>query len=170
MIFNTFNSLSSDSLTPEEMVAARKDTLKHIETVAMFLQEVSIELNERGRVHDASKMESPEFEGFAKATARLKTLTYGSDEYAAALSDMKPTIDHHYAHNSHHPEYYERGIDGMDLFDVIEMICDWKAAAMRHDDGDVIKSMEINKKRFNISDQLYSILMNTLARFPNRAN
>jgi hypothetical protein len=36
-------------------------------------------------------------------------------------------------HNSHHPEHYgNRGISGMDLFDVVEMMCDWMAAARRN--------------------------------------
>jgi hypothetical protein len=41
------------------------------------------------------------------------------------------------------------------------MLCDWKAAGERHADGSITKSLEINKKRFGISDQLASILDNT---------
>jgi hypothetical protein len=61
----------------------------------------------------------------------------------------------------HHPEHYSNGIQGMSLLDVIEMLCDWKAATMRHADGDLSKSIEINQKRFGYSDELKSILINT---------
>jgi hypothetical protein len=50
----------------------------------------------------------------------------------------------------------------MDLFDVMEMLMDWKASTTRNKDGDILKSLQINKSRFNISDQLYSILYNTI--------
>lgn len=52
----------------------------------------------------------------------------------------------------------------MDLLDIVEMLCDWKAATERHNDGDIMKSLEINKNRFNIDDQLFAILENTVKR------
>jgi hypothetical protein len=63
----------------------------------------------------------------------------------------------------------ESGIDGMNLIDLIEMICDWKAAGLRHDGGDIFKSIDINKERFGISEQLVQILKNT-ADFINHQN
>lgn len=56
----------------------------------------------------------------------------------------------------------DRGILGMSLLDLTEMLCDWKAATMRHNDGDIRKSIEINQKRFGYSDELKQILLNTL--------
>lgn len=56
----------------------------------------------------------------------------------------------------------ESNINGMNLFDLIEMIVDWYAATKRHNDGDIHKSLEINKERFGISDQLQRILENTV--------
>ena len=44
------------------------------------------------------------------------------------------------------------------------MFFDWKAATERHDDGDIYKSLNINKDRFKISDQLINILKNTAKR------
>ena len=75
---------------------------------------------------------------------------------------MKPALDHHYAVNSHHPEFYADGIRGMSLLDITEMLCDWKAAALRHADGNILKSIEINQKRFGYSDELKQILFNTV--------
>ena len=50
----------------------------------------------------------------------------------------------------------------MSLIDLVEMLADWKAASLRHADGDIIKSLEINKKRFGISDQLAEMFENTV--------
>ncbi len=49
----------------------------------------------------------------------------------------------------------------MSLFDLIEMLCDWKAAGERHADGSIEMSLGHNRERFNISPQLHSILENT---------
>ena len=56
-------------------------------------------------------------------------------------------------------------LSGMNLIDLIEMFCDWKAATLRHADGDINKSIMINKKRFNISDQVVSIFQNSVDLF-----
>jgi len=45
------------------------------------------------------------------------------------------------------------------------MLADWKAATERHDDGDLAKSLEIQRERFGISDQLVAILRNTAEHF-----
>jgi hypothetical protein len=41
------------------------------------------------------------------------------------------------------------------------MLCDWKAASERHNDGDIMRSIIVNKERFAISDQLTGILERT---------
>ena len=78
---------------------------------------------------------------------------------------MKVAIDHHTRKNRHHPEHFKNGIKGMNLIDIIEMIMDWKSAGMRHNDGSILKSVEINKKRFGFSDELEQILLNTVEYF-----
>lgn len=143
----------------------KKDTLLHINQVREFMMKSSTKLLNRAVEHDKSKLEYPELEIFTRYTPKLKSLTYGSQEYKKSLEGLGEALKHHYANNSHHAEHYENGIDGMDLFDLVEMICDWKSAVMRHDDGDIYKSLEINKERYNIDDQLYNILKNTLDRF-----
>lgn len=142
-----------------------RDTNEHIDQVQIFMGEIISRLVERSLDHDTSKLESPELEIFTEYTPRLKSSTYGSDEYKQFLKEMKVALDHHYSKNSHHPEYYANGIRGMDLLDIIEMVCDWKAATMRHNDGDIMKSIEINQKRFGISDELTQIIRNTVERY-----
>ncbi|MGG4449642.1 DUF5662 family protein [Brevibacillus porteri] len=143
----------------------KKDTIEHINQVREFMMMAASNLLQRATIHDRSKLESPELEIFTEFTPKLKNSTYGSIEYRDYLMKMQDALKHHYAKNSHHPEHYVDGIEGMDLFDLLEMICDWKAAVMRHADGDIRKSLEINKERFKISDQLFVILSNTVDRF-----
>ncbi len=143
---------------------SKTDTMLHIKRVAELLNGASVELLTRAFYHDASKLKSPEKEMFDFVGERLRGLTYGSEEYKKSLLELKPALDHHYKHNSHHPEHYPDGVDGFDLFDLIEMFFDWKAASERHDDGNIFKSIEINKTRFKLSEQVVNILTNTAQR------
>lgn len=148
----------------EKPYDSTKDTLDHINRVQELLNAFAYVLIERGRVHDASKLASPEKEIFDKETPTLKALTYGSDEYKAALERLKPALRNHYDENSHHPEHWADGIAGMDLLDVVEMFVDWKASSERNPGGDIRKSIDISAKRFAMSEQLVSIFENTVTR------
>lgn len=139
-----------------------KDTLLHIRRVNELLHAVISDFAKRASAHDASKLESPEKELFDQYTSLLKSTTYGSSEYNKYLSELKVALDHHYKNNSHHPEHHPDGIYGMNLFDLMEMLIDWKAATERHADGDIEKSLDINTGRFGISHELYCILKNTM--------
>lgn len=137
------------------------DTLLHIKRVSQLMTEAATELIRRANCHDASKLKSPEKELYDKLTPKLRGSTYGSEEYKQFLKDLKPALDNHYNKNSHHPEHYLFGVSDMDLFDIMEMFFDWKAASERHDDGCIYKSIKINKERFSMSNQLHSIFVRT---------
>jgi len=165
-------------------------TMRHIETVRNYLNLIIKRLLIRQEEHDQSKMQEPEISTFEKYTPKLRGVTYGSEEYRKYMKEMKPAIDHHNAVNRHHPEHFtkfncngchkdfinmpdtcdicgysqfqkESDISQMNLIDLIEMICDWKAATLRHADGDIEKSIETNQKRFGYSDELKKIFQNT---------
>lgn len=137
---------------------SKGDTLEHIRTVQRLLNKMIRLLSHRADWHDASKLEAPEKEYFDRYTPLLSGVTYGSDEYRQMLKDMRPAIEHHHMMNPHHPEHYgSSGIMGMNLIDLLEMICDWKAATLRHNDGDIHKSIEINAKRFGLDEQLFAL-------------
>lgn len=138
------------------------ETYKHKQMVNYLVCEIAKELINRGMVHDNSKLEEFEVDIFTEYTPKLANSTFGSDEYKQFLKEMKSALDHHYSENKHHPEYYENGILGMDLIDLMEMICDWKAATLRHNNGDIMKSVEINQERFGYSDELKQIFINTI--------
>lgn len=141
------------------------DTLRHSRRVGELMAQAITALIDRSHRHDLSKTEAPEKAIFDEYTPRLKTSTYGSDEYAANLKGMGEALAHHYAHNAHHPEHHAEGITGMTLVDLIEMLADWKAATERHADGDLARSLEIQRDRFGISDQLAGILQHTAEHF-----
>lgn len=142
---------------------SKAETLAHILKVTEHIHEVATFLLTRAEVHDRSKLLPPEKDAFDAVTPQLRGLTYGSEEYRASLRQIKPAIEHHYKCNQHHPEFYgEQGLSGMSLIDLIEMLCDWKAATLRHEDGDIRKSLEHNKGRFGMSEQLERILRNTI--------
>ena len=189
--------------------ATNAETWNHINLVMQLLASAQIELMRRQFTHDRSKLLSPEVSTFTEFTPKLKASTYGSDEYKQMLAEMKPALDHHYAHNRHHPEFFEANeqslevknqietakhalkyvqvypddvfayealirylekqqaiasssVNNMNLFDVLEMVIDWYAATKRHSDGDISKSIQINKDRFGLSDQLVSLIGNTI--------
>lgn len=146
------------------------DTQKHIEMVRKYARGFSDRLTTRAVEHDRSKLESPEVEIFAKYTPKLATATYGSDEYAKFLREMEPALHHHYATYRHHPEHFENGINDMSLLDIVEMICDWKAASLRQNNGNLLKSIETNAQRFGCDEQLKQILMNTAKMFDEWEN
>lgn len=138
------------------------DTVKHIHVVRGNLYRVIQELDERARRHDQSKLESPEQEIFGETYEELGKTEYGTDAYEKLLERVKPAIDHHYANNRHHPEHWPNGINDMTLLDLIEMLCDWKAATARNKNGNIRKSVEHNSTRFNMSPQLKQIFENTV--------
>lgn len=141
---------------------SRADTWEHIHTVQRHLLDFANRLIRRSQEHDRSKLVEPELELFDEATPKLAKLEYGSPEYQQALDELKPALDHHYAKNSHHPEHYPEGVNDMTLMDIVEMFCDWKAATERMHDGNIRQSLEHNRKRFNISEQLHKIFENTV--------
>ncbi len=141
--------------------AANSETRAHIINVVRFMNIIVAELLLRAQNHDASKLESPELELFTIWTGRLATCTYGSETYSEFLEQLKPALEHHYSRNKHHPEHYKNGIDDMSLIDLVEMLVDWKSATLRHNDGNLRKSIEHNAKRFGICPQLTKILENT---------
>ena len=144
------------------MYDSTQDTLDHIGKVQLRIATICDNLTARAAVHDLSKFYEPEKSVFDRMTPVLRTLTYGSDEYKAALVEMGEGLKHHYAHNAHHPEHHADGIAGMSLLDILEMIADWRAASDRVNNGSMAQSLEVNIARFGIDPQLAAILANTV--------
>ena len=140
---------------------SRVNTYEHIQQVRYYLLDVAKRLIHRSFEHDASKLQSPERETFDEYTPKLRDSTYGSEEYKRFLAGMGDGLAHHYEVNDHHPEHFEDGIAGMNLLQITEMLCDWKAATLRHADGDLGRSIEQNAERFGYGDEIKRLLSNT---------
>lgn len=137
------------------------DTVAHIQNVRKLLNGLISVLQTRAEIHDVSKLSVEEKPIFDEFPPKLRGSTYGSDEYFGLLKEMQVALNHHYRENAHHPEHFENGIRGMTLVDLLEMICDWYAASMRHADGDIMRSIDLNQTRFGYSDDLKEIFKNT---------
>lgn len=140
---------------------SRPDTWEHIHEVRDRLSNIAVMLLRRAHDHDQSKLKEPELSVFDEYTPKLRDSTYGSEEYKAFLEGMGAGLRHHYEANDHHPEHHANGIADMNLLQVVEMLCDWKAATMRHADGDLERSIEQNAERFGYGDEFKRLLLNT---------
>lgn len=140
-------------------------TLRHRALVRELLSACALELINRGAVHDESKFDPIE-QGPLDEMQRLidaeGQASYGSDEYRRRTALLGPMLEHHYANNPHHPEHRPEGIAGMDLFDLVEMFMDWKAASERGEESAMNLTYSVQK--YGIPHMLESILRNTAER------
>ena len=136
--------------TPDDAFGLLRSYSRHIAFVRLALTVVGQELERRGLAHDASKMLDDEFAGFARINAAARINKFGSPEYSASMDRERPTIDQHFARNTHHPEYFacfDAGGAEMGFLDVIEMVCDWWGARKGYSDARPwLESVELNFK------------------------
>ena len=153
---------TKDEFKDYEKLSPKEQIQKHIDQVTEFMNILSADIKERGKEHDASKLSDKELPKWEEYVPNLAGKKYGTDEYKEASKAMGDVIAIHHKANRHHPEYFgKEGIKGFNLVDLIELICDWKAASLRTNGGDVIKSIKDNANRFGYDETLESILLNT---------
>jgi Family of unknown function (DUF5662) len=149
-------------------------TFQHIARVRELLGMFAIEMIKRGDRHDASKflpVELGPLQEMQDLIDREGPALPGSDEYKRRTDLLGPMIDHHRRNNSHHPEFWEfenggdcmHGINGMDLFDLVEMFFDWRAANLDRDAGAPM-SLTFSCEKYKITGPLKHILFNTAER------
>jgi len=138
---------------------SRPDTLTHIARVQELMAAICERLARRAELHDANKLTEPEKSAFDAHAPN--GCVYGGEEYNRHLQALQIALQHHYVHNSHHPEHFANGVSGMSLLDLVEMFCDWKAASEKHQNGGLERSLQINRERFGLSEQLWNIFENT---------
>lgn len=130
--------------------------LRHKAIVAKNFRALIARLQEREAMHDVSKFQQDEFDGFAELDSEEVFKLYGTDEYKRSIADNKG-IKLHYDRNSHHPEHFAGheqsvggafgGIDFMSFIDLVEMVIDWKSACETYG-TDFAQSIEISIERF----------------------
>lgn len=139
----------------------RNRVMAHKLSVKTGMQRVIDELANRGEHHDDDKLEGDVLQSFYDISGKFEHAKFGSVEYEIVLEKLKPTLDKHYATNDHHPQHNKNGISGMNFMSMLEMIVDWKSASSAYGDTPFEESMQINKKRFGIDEQLYEVMVNT---------
>ncbi len=135
----------------KEATTHRIDLTKHKIWVAWYLFKVCWALIKRAAKHDLSKYGKEESLHFERVLSIFKTAKYGTQAYQDAVASLGPALGHHYDHNPHHPEHYMGGIAQMSPLDLVEMLCDWKAASKRYN-SNFTESLEIGRKKFGYSD------------------
>ena len=149
------------------------DTRKHQQLVNEGMVTSAKMLLDRGLVHDVSKLTEVERQYYEEPVWRLnhdEDIAYGSAEYKELTALMGKGLTHHKAVNDHHPEFYELTGDPsqmsdllsrMNMFALIEMLCDWIAASKRKG-GNPAMAMKFLKEKYDMSEQLEGILLRTL--------
>ena len=144
------------------MPRANEVTQDHIVRVGELIGEVTKDLNYRAIYHDQSKfdpIESGPLQEMQDLIDKEGQAPFGSDEYRRRTALLGPMLEHHYANNRHHPEHFLNGIAGMTLVDLVEMVCDWKAASERGNDPAL--NLTYLAQKYDIGPMLLSILQNT---------
>lgn len=145
-------------------------THEHIARVRQLLGEFAIEMIRRGDRHDKSKFDPVELEPLQRMQDLIDKegpAKFGTSEYKRRTDLLGEMITHHRANNSHHPEHYANGVAGMDLFDIVEMFFDWKAASERG--GDTQMNLEAACNKYGVAEPLKSIMFNTAERLGYKA-
>ena len=92
------------------------------------ITECTDELEERARVHDASKFGPEERMPYIWLTEFHRCRQSGEPfSYPDGMEErVRAAIEHHVTSNRHHPEFHTDPNDMTDV-DLIEMVCDWTA-------------------------------------------
>lgn len=148
------------------------DTRKHQQLVVEKMTACAKKILDKGMIHDASKFSDIEKEHYINPVWELahENIEFGSEKYKELIKQMGIGWDHHVAFNDHHPEFFKTfavqtnndPIRAMDLFALLEMLCDWNAAAKRKGNSPALPFDNFQKK-YNVDEQLMAILRNTLA-------
>ena len=142
------------------------DVWKHRHLVATLMAKAATILLKAGTAHDASKLTEEEQPYYEKPVWALNHshIEYGSPEYKEITATMGPGWEHHKRVNPHHPEFFgeePEAVSMMNMFELIEMLCDWIAASKRKG-NDPAMAMKFLKEKYPVSEELEQILLNTL--------
>lgn len=137
---------------PSEETKTLVTMLRHVGIVRRNIKRISEGLERRAEVHDISKLSLEEFSGFVEVNQIARKYPFGSKEYKESLKD-NDVINLHFSRNSHHPEFYPNGISDMSLLDIIEMVCDWKAASETYGRTSFFDALVIQAERFKLDEK-----------------
>lgn len=145
----------------DDLIYHYKDYIQHIQWLMEGMASVQHELMRRMLTHDRTKIGEDELDAYAEIVPGFKDYEYGTPEHKAHGNRLGPAWKHHTENNRHHTEHFENGLNDMNLLDLIEMVCDWRAASMRSGNFDYGQSLRVFKERVNPDEQVMDIIRNT---------
>lgn len=101
--------------------------LKHRNYIFHAMNQVIQNLQDRAAEHDISKFSEEEFATYAEIIPALSNETYGTPEYQKVRESMGSAVEHHNLTNRHHWLNVPEKMNEINIFDLIEMMCDWYA-------------------------------------------
>jgi len=125
--------------------------IRHQKQVSFLLRELAREFERRADLHDMSKLQIDELEGFIEVNRIVREYAFGSAEYKNSLKDNK-AIELHFSRNSHHPEYHQGGVNAMSFIDFIEMVIDWIAANKTYGTTNWDEAIKKQCERFDLTN------------------
>lgn len=153
-------------MTSQQINRTKVLVYEHRLRFAKYMARFIVALVERSAAHDDTKIDAAELEPYANVIDEFSKYPFGSDEYNQLKASLQGALVHHYANNRHHPEFFEIGVNGMNLVDLLETLADWKSATQNTGgNGDLLKSIGILSEKYGISPQLTQILINTAKDF-----
>lgn len=151
-------------MSDDKLEETKSYTIDHIKKVQKKMEFFARCLYDRSMNHDSSKLKSPEILGWA-AMDREPKYPYGSYLYYEKMARYKETFDHHYSVNRHHPEHYTDPNHQMTIIDLLEMLCDWFSYKDNFTWEEGYDRIIEQCTRFNFSDSIQSLLLNTFKEF-----
>lgn len=158
------HGMTASKPTHEMVAFYERRTEGHIErvrrclTVMASATEYADELNERARLHDASKYGPEERVPYIWLTEFHRCRRAGEPfTYPDGMEErVRAAIEHHMAVNRHHPDFHADPNDMSDV-DLIEMVCDWTAMSQEFEqdggsargwaDNTIGKRLHLNEDR-----------------------
>jgi hypothetical protein len=121
------------------------------------------QLLHRALVHDLSKF-NPDESGLMSQKIHLKKRTDYTDkkEYQKQLDFIGSSLKEHFKRNSHHPEHHEKGVQGMNWLDLMELLIDWWASSHSNANGNPFKSLASAGKKYEVPAEICEVFWNIL--------
>jgi len=76
--------------------------------------------------------------------------------------NLDAAIEHHHANNRHHTAFHKNEFSGMNLFDILEMLADWKAASRRSPNLSFADSLPKAFEKYSVPKNMQKHIMETL--------
>jgi len=170
MYFQTLDEIIKKPLSENKTQETKEsktvhDIKLHKERVKSKMNIFIADLCNRAVKHDDSKLEPPEINGFEEMD-REPRYKYGTSEYFDKMHRYEWIFKHHYKINRHHPDHFPNKINDMTLVDLIEFLCDIFSYKKDNISLSAAKDLvEEHIRRFNISEDLSTILKNTVYEY-----